>query len=149
MMDLILDIIAHLAFSICAGLLAWKIYGSKGWKSMLLSLAAAMVSGLLIDIDHLFDYILFYGWNFNLYYFLYGQQFTMSKKNYVLLHGFEYGMILSLCVYWSKTRVAKMVFLSLLISLLFHLLIDMMIYSIPVQHYFLIFRVLTDFQVTH
>jgi len=148
-MDLILDIIGHFAFSVCAGLLAWKIYGTKRWQSVLLSLSAAMVSGLLIDIDHLFDYILFFGWNFNLYYFLYGQQFMLSKKNYVLLHGFEYAMILGLCVYWSKTKIAKMIFLSLLVSLIFHLFIDMMIYSIPVQHYFLLFRVLTNFQVSH
>ncbi|MEN9407471.1 MAG: hypothetical protein RLZZ455_687 [Candidatus Parcubacteria bacterium] len=148
-MDLILDIIAHFVFSVCAGLFAWKIYGTKSMKSMWVAVGAAMVSGVLIDIDHLFDYMLFYGWNFNLYYFLYGQQFVMTKKNYVLFHGFEYVAILGLCMYWAKTRVAKMVFLSLLVSLIFHLFIDMMIYSIPVRHYFLIFRALTGFVVSH
>jgi hypothetical protein len=48
MNDLVVDLGAHVLFSIAAGLLAWKIYGSKGWQSLFVAQLFAFLSGLFI-----------------------------------------------------------------------------------------------------
>lgn len=144
---MVIDLIAHLLFTLAAGLVAWKLYGTKGSKSIIVALGAAFVSGILIDLDHLFDYFLAFGFHFDLYTFLYNQQFVVTRKNYVVFHGYEYAALLGISLYWAKKRQIKMILLALLLSMLFHLVVDMMIYSIPVKHYSLIYRILTDFQI--
>ncbi len=148
-MDVVIDLVSHILFSFCAGFLAWKVYGVQGRKSILLALAAAFVSGILIDLDHLLDYILAFGLHFDLYTFLYNQQFVVTRKNYVIFHGFEYIALLGVSLWWAKKKQTKMILFALLASMLFHLFVDMMIYAIPLKQYFLIYRIFNDFRMSH
>ena len=66
------------------GFLIWK-YLFKNINVFLI----AFLGGVLIDLDHLFDYFLAFGAKFNLTYFAKGYQFLKSDKIYIPFHSWE------------------------------------------------------------
>ncbi|MFA6973584.1 MAG: hypothetical protein WC238_02465 [Parcubacteria group bacterium] len=119
-MNLFLHLFIHIALSLLAGFIVWKL-----WQKPVASFVAGIVGGFLVDLDHVIDYFLAFGWNIRLDYFAKGYQFLKSDKIYVLLHGWEYVIILAVLAIWVlKNKTAKSVILALALGLFFHLGFD-------------------------
>ena len=146
-MDSYIDIAFHIVFSLIAGYAAWKALGSKGKRSFMPSLIAAFICGVFIGLDHFFDYILAFGTNFNYNYFINGEYFLRTGKAYILFHGFEYVIILGLMTIIAKKKKVKMIFLSLGLSMLFQLLVDILLFSTSIKFYSIVYRVLQGFYI--
>ncbi len=109
--------LGHLTLSLFAGAVIAVIFGNL-WV-----IAWAVLSGFLIDGDHLFDYIRYKGLNgLSLKEFFGGSYFDQSGKVILPLHGFEYCLIFAVVAYiFTDWRPAM---LALALSLFFHLVFD-------------------------
>lgn len=120
-MDLFLHLALHVLTSLIAGYIVWKI-----WGKLSPSFLTAFIGGVLIDLDHLMDYFIAFGWSFNIEYFAKGYQFLKSDKIFILLHGWEYVIIVViLVVVFRKNIKIKTILLALGISIFFHLGADL------------------------
>jgi len=132
----------HLALSLLAGIIVYKIWGNK-----LVSFIAAIAAGFLIDADHLFDYLLAFGWKFSLMDFLMGRQFLVSDKLYLPLHGWEYVIVLMIIVIVFKNKIFRSVALALGLSLFLHLAADTFWnHGLMFKSYSIIYRARNDFE---
>lgn len=141
-----MSLIAHLAIHFISGLIAgfivWRI-----WKKPVLSYLLAILSSVFVDLDHLIDYFIAFGWNFKLDYFLRGYQFLENGKIYVLFHGWEYVAILVVLVVVLKSKTAKSVILALALGLFFHISADVFLNDIPVKSYSIVYRIRNNFEI--
>jgi len=85
-------------------------------------LLIGLVSVLFIDLDHLIDYFLYYGFSFNLHDFALGTQFAYSGKVYVLF--------------------------VITLGMLSHVLYDTAYYSFPLIDYSLVYRIIKNFDIS-
>ena len=145
-MDAYADISFHAVFSLIAGFISWKIFG-RNKKSLLLSLTFALIAGVGIDIDHLFDYFMAFGFHFNYQSFIDGENFLKTGKAYIFFHAFEYTLIFGLLSAFAKSKKMKMIFMALSLGILFHLLTDILLFSIPMKIYFLSYRIFNNFVI--
>src|SRR5438105_3107149 len=106
-MDTYIDIATHIAASLLIALVLWSYYGNPK-KKLFLVCSISLIAGLLIDIDHLFDYVLAFGWNFDFSKFMKGDSFTHTHKIYVLFHAFEYVGLLTLWAFVTKNKLRKL-----------------------------------------
>lgn len=141
-MSLFLHLSIHLFFAVLAGYIVWRI-----WKCPKISFAAGIIGGFLIDTDHLIDYVLAFGTDFRLYYFLSGYQFLKSEKIYIIFHGWEYVLLFSIVALLIKRPILKSLFLALALGMFFHLDADVVIDHIPPQTYSVLYRVKHHFDV--
>jgi hypothetical protein len=132
----------HFLFSLLAGIIIWRV-----WRKPILAIFAAMLGGVLVDIDHFADYFLAYGWSFSWFYFIKGFEFLKSDKLYVLFHGWEYVLFLLLIAIILKNKASKSVFLALSLALFFHLGSDVFMDKVPPKTYFVIFRAKNNFDL--
>lgn len=139
-----LDITAHIIFSTLAGLLVWKNYYPRDSSKLKIALFLAFISGVLIDVDHLVDYYLAFGSHFDYNFFMSASMFTVSGKNYVPFHAFEYAIPLLYFFYRTEKKQTKMILLTLLVSMLFHLGVDIG-FGVPPRAYFITHRILNHF----
>ncbi|HLN19079.1 MAG TPA: hypothetical protein VK255_02825 [Patescibacteria group bacterium] len=110
----------HLSIHVLLAFLAGFIVSNITQK-YLISFIFALLSGVGIDLDHFIDYFFAFGWHFKLSEFLSGAQFLKSDKIYILLHGWEYVIILILAFLLLKNRTARPILLALTLGLVFHL----------------------------
>lgn len=143
-MDLFLHLSLHILTGILAGYIVWKIYSLP--KA---SFFAGIAGAFFVDFDHLLDYFLAFGWNFNLEYFFKGYQFLKGDKIYVLLHGWEYVIILLILAIWVlKNKTAKSVILALALGLFFHLSVDSLTNEgAKISTYSMIYRIKSNFNL--
>lgn len=134
-MPLPLHLAFHVLLSVFAGVLAGRI--TKEWKYALL---AALVGGVLVDLDHLLDYFLQFGFTFNLQQFLGGAQFSMSGKLYIFFHAWEYVPVFLVAYFFVKHVEAKAVLLGLALGLFLHLCADVVIDGMPFTAYSILCR---------
>lgn len=146
-MDSYVDIGFHVITSLILGYVLWRNFGSNDRKSFLISLAFTFLGGVLIDIDHFFDYFLSFGFNFNYDYFLNGEYFLRTHKAYIVFHALEYVIITGLFAVFFKDRRKKMIFYGLALGILSHILIDIFLFPNPIRGYFILYRMLNGFNV--
>lgn len=141
-----MSLMAHLAIHFISGLIVgfivWRI-----WKKPVLSYLFAILGSVFVDLDHLIDYFIAFGWNFKLEYFLKGYQFLENGKIYVLFHGWEYVVILAVLVVILKSKTAKSVVLALALGLFLHISVDVVLNDMPIKSYSIIYRVKNDFKI--
>lgn len=142
--DLFFHLLLHIITSLIAGYIVWKIWG-KAMSAFLWG----FIGGTLIDLDHLLDYFLAFGWSFNIEYFAKGYQFLKSDKIYILFHGWEYVIILLVIAIWAvKNKVIKSVILALALGLCFHLSVDTITNEgAKISTYSVIYRVKRSFEL--
>ena len=115
-------------------------YIFKKTNSMKL-LALVILVTYMIDIDHLIDYFIFYGFTFNFSDFLRGSQFVTDKA-LIILHGWEYVILI---LYLSKNRRLKWVAFSIILGYIPHLILDTLNVG-DVKLYILSYRLLMYFR---
>lgn len=142
-MDLSLHLLIHLFFSLLAGYVVFRLWGKP-----LLSFVFAIIGGFLVDFDHLLDYYLAFGWNFNFYWFSKGYEFLKSDKIYLLFHGWEYVIILLSLGLFLKNIKIKTLILALAFGLFLHLSGDVIMNEgLTVKSYSVVYRIKNDFQI--
>ncbi len=87
---------SHVVASTIAGT---AVYGLTGSTPMAVSL---LLSGVLIDLDHLVDYFALSGEKFSLSRFFSWFYEKKWKRIYVILHSYEFYILLVLGAYWSE-----------------------------------------------
>lgn len=149
-MSLLFHELSHLVLSLLVAFIIWK----KGHKHIGVFIAA-LLGGVLIDLDHLIDYFLAFGTTFNLTYFLKGYAFLKTDKIYVLLHSWELVIILFLalpavallCKQAKEGLFIRILILAFSLSLFFHLIVDVQTNSMKAQSYFLLYRMSNNFEL--
>lgn len=107
-----------------------------------------MLLTLLIDCDHLLDYILYFGFNFSLEQLLSARYFVNSGKVRVILHAWEW-LVLLLVLYnvFNKDLYKKVIFL-LFIALISQLIVDVFTYNTSFLSYSILFRAYHNFSIS-
>ncbi|MBM3209298.1 hypothetical protein FJZ40_03340 [Candidatus Shapirobacteria bacterium] len=140
---LILHELVHFSITLLVAFFCGRRY--KKWGLVIV----ALVFGIFIDVDHWFDYLMYYGWQIDLGRFFEVEKYVMgSGKIYVLLHGWEYLVIWGL-LGWLIENKSKMRGLTLTIlgAYLGHILWDQFSFSHHPLAYFLAYRVLNNFSL--
>ncbi len=139
----------HIALSLLAGFLAYKIFfvQNQNKNRLFLLLLIGFIAGVLVDLDHLFDYFIAFGPHFNLEYFIKGYQFLKLDKIYTPLHGFEYVVFFLIAILISKKKVIKSTFLAIALALFLHLVVDIFVNNLPPKTYSLIYRASKNFNL--
>lgn len=146
MADVVTDLLLHLICSLFAGYIAWKKFKGKQ-RTLLLCIAVALLSGLFIDLDHLFDYFMAFGLNFSLFKFFNGDMFVESGKAYVVFHAWEFLLVACVFFFRAKKKQTKMFLLAFILSMFLHLAVDITLFQVPFQEYSIIYRASKDFVI--
>lgn len=141
-MSLFLHLSIHLTLGIVAGLIAWLIT-KRFWASIV----PAVLAGTLIDLDHLIEYWLVFGWSFDSGHFIKGFEYLESAKMRVVFHGWEYVIILLAAYFLLKNRLAKTITLAIALGLFLHMGADSLINGIPPKSYSIIYRAANNFEM--
>jgi hypothetical protein len=138
-----LHLFIHLSLAILAGGLI-----GRHWNKVELGVAAGLLGGFFIDLDHVLEYFLVFGPQFNLLYFLEGRQFLVSGQVHSWFHAWEYAPILFLAAWLLRRRQEVMVFiLALAVGGLVHLATDSVVNQYPLRNYSVLYRQSVDFAV--
>lgn len=138
------DELIHLLLSLLVGLLAYFRF-NQNWYLIVV----ALFFGLLIDVDHFFDYFAYFGITFSPEdFFNVCSYMKPAGKIYVLLHGWEYLLVFGLASFYleRKLKLKGLVF-TVFFSYLFHLLWDNTSLNHQSMAYSLIYRALNDFDL--
>lgn len=145
-MDIIpfpLHIFTHFALAILVGYLA-----GRHFKQIKLGILIGFLGGFLIDLDHLLEYLLFFGPHFNLGYFLDGRQFLLSNQIHLWFHAWEYIPLLILAaIILKKHKILETILVTLALAMSVHLLTDSIINQYSLQYYSLAYRADNNFAV--
>ena len=134
----------HLIVSLLIGFVFWKKYKNP-W-----AIGIALLGGFFVDVDHLIDYFLVFGFHFDLMSFLGGDQFLKSDKLYLLFHGWEYVILILLFLVFVKNKIFKIIMLIFAVSLFFHLIIDSFSNDgMTIKSYSLIYRARNSFNIDY
>lgn len=119
------------------------------WLEQNLSLVCAtLVFGWLLDIDHLFDYLLWtckQGQAISISDFLSGKQFMASQSVYIPLHSWE--LAGAFFLFWYSQDAANLIPLCCGVALTVHLIQDQLSHRPHILGYFLCFRTLTKYDL--
>lgn len=147
-MNLFLHLSIHFTLGVVAGLIGWLVT-KRFWASMI----AGVLAGTLIDLDHLIEYWLVFGWSFNLSHFVQGFEYLESAKMRVVFHGWEY-VIMLLAAYWALGRFTRpwagtvgAILLGVALGFFLHLSADSLINGIPVRSYSIVYRIVHGFEM--
>jgi hypothetical protein len=143
-MSLVFHLFLHVLSALIARYIVWRF-----WRSPIISFGAAFLGAVLIDLDHLIDYFLAFGFHFNLTAFIAGEQFAKSDKIYVLFHGWEYSILLAIVAWFLKGHVrVQGAICALALGMFFHLLIDVNInHGMTIPGYSLSYRYLKGYRM--
>jgi len=133
--DFLIQEIFHGVIAIPFAYLLYKKTKSKNKFFMVI------LSTYLIDLDHLFDYFLYFGSRFNLNLFLSGIYFEKAKKAFVPFHAWEWLLILW---FLARKKGWESFYAVVTLGLLAHLIFDSVTIGKPL-FYFIIYRYMKDF----
>ncbi|OGK09782.1 hypothetical protein A2767_05850 [Candidatus Roizmanbacteria bacterium RIFCSPHIGHO2_01_FULL_35_10] len=118
---------------------------------------AALLGGVLIDFDHLYDYFVAFGFSFDLNSFLSGNYFEINNKIIVPFHAWEWVFLLLILYLFlslkSKSRIRNKklfvlpIILALALGISSHLIFDTIANHMLPQSYFLTYRIMNRYTV--
>ena len=140
-MSLAFHVAIHFLVAVLTGYICGRIF-----KDVYLGILAGLIGGFFIDLDHVLEYFLVFGANFNLQYFLESRQFLVSDKIRLLFHAWEYAPFLILLAWiFNKYKRVKIFLITLALAGFTHLISDVFINNYQPRHYSLIYRYQKDF----
>jgi len=118
----------------------------KYFKNLTLGILVGLCGGFLIDLDHVLEYFLVYGFHFNPSYFLQGRQFLISDQLHLWFHAWEYVPILIFFGWlFRKKETLKAILFTLAFTGSLHLFTDCIINQVPLKFYSLSYRASQNF----
>ncbi|MBN1162314.1 hypothetical protein JXA34_01045 [Patescibacteria group bacterium] len=141
-MDLFYDEIGHLLVYFIAVLVIYVLgrdYFSR--KNVFVGLATAF----FIDVDHLFDYFLYYGLRFNVFDFFSGSYFRAANRVVVPFHSWEIAGLIGFIWMLAKDKKKYSWVLFLAVGYLVHLSFDVFSNGFHWYTYFLFLRISEGF----
>ena len=140
-MPLSIHLTIHFLVALLVGYLAGRYF-----KKMSIALIAGILGGFFIDLDHLLEYFFYYGYHFNLSYFLEGREFLLSDKIHLIFHAWEYVPILFLIAYLLRKKRTLAIFIfTLSLAGFFHIFSDVYINKYPFKFYSISYRASQNF----
>lgn len=136
MKDILLEL-GHFPFALLS---CWLVY--RITKSARATVTAFLIS-FFIDIDHVVDYFIAYGWSLNLPSFLSSRYFFKNQMIIVPFHAWEIVLLLLVLAKFIKSK--RDLFLAVALAVIFHLVWDVFSYKIMPWDYLLIRRILNGF----
>jgi len=103
----------------------------------LLGAVICFLAGILIDLDHFFDYIRDKGWNLNLKHFFNYHYRATYERAYFFLHAYELLLLLGFIVVVSNYNI---LIIATGIGFAQHLILDHIFNPVKPMAYFLIYR---------
>jgi len=129
----------HLILGLLVGFFVyWKTKKAK-------YLIIAFLVSFAIDLDHLFDFWMAYGFNLDVIKFFKIDFFEINQAVYVPLHSWE--LISIIIILGGVIKKHRWLFLTIGLAMLIHVIWDMISYRIYPQDYFLIYRSLNGFAI--
>lgn len=141
-MGLFVHELIHFILSFTVGYLVFKRY-----KKLLPAVISAIIGGVLVDFDHLFDYFIAFGIKFNLVYFTSGYSFLKTDKIYIPLHAWEWVTILLILIQFFRSKKIKSALLAFSLALFFHLVVDIYVNHLTIPGYSIIYRIKNNFEL--
>lgn len=103
----------------------------------------SFLAGVLIDLDHLFDYFSIHRFTFNVRKIYYCCLYMRLKNLYLLLHSYELVALLWIATYvFSLSNTWKAV----AIGMTQHIILDQMVNPMKTFGYFIVFRISKGFR---
>ena len=138
-MTLLIHEILHLLVGTVLGLLLARVGKRPG------GLSWTLLSSLLIDIDHVVDYLQTVGPRWDARALTTGSYFASSGRVMVLFHSWELAVVMMAIGLIVSDKKYSVPLLGLSIGMIGHLLVDQITYSQPWATYFLVVRCLHGF----
>ena len=140
-MPLYIHLFVHFILAVLVG----YYFGSR-FKQMRLGIIVGVIGGFLIDLDHVLEYFLVYGANFNIQHFFESRQFLVTDKIRLYFHAWEYfHIILFLGLFFKSQEKCKIIFLTLAFASAVHLTTDVFINQYGFKYYSIYYRYLNNF----
>lgn len=139
-----MELVSHesVHFLLTLGIAPFLFKHFRDWRLIL----ACFLFGMLIDLDHLFDFFAFYGLDFDWRKFFINGYADKAEKIYVLLHGWEFVLPLWFFGKWAGKKLKiKGLEWAVFLSYLGHLLIDHFSFPHHPLAYFFFHRLLNNF----
>jgi membrane-bound metal-dependent hydrolase YbcI (DUF457 family) len=132
-----MTMLQHTGISAILGAGLWCLAGP--WAA-----AACLVAGVLVDLDHLFDYAMNYPWRrFHPRHFFHAFRLEVLDRVFVLLHAWELVAAVWLAAWWSGWEP---MLLGAAVGLGVHLLLDQIFNAHNPAAYLLAYRLLHRFE---
>lgn len=130
----------HLSIHFVLAFLVGLYFGLRS-KKVWLGIIMGIIGGFFIDLDHVLEYFLVYGFHFNFQYFIESRQFLTSDQIRIYFHAWEYFPIL-LLLGWivRKKETLKVIFFTLAFAGLIHLTTDVFINHYQFKYYSIWYR---------
>lgn len=135
-----MKLIHHVAISICVSALVWLIFRS------FTAAAACFVTGVFLDIDHLIDYVINYGWRIRIKHLFRVFEYETFENLFLFLHSWEF-VVIYLVLLWLMDW--KPVAIGAGIGIFVHLLLDHFFNDHSKLAYFFSYRLFHGFSAKH
>jgi len=130
----------HIALSVVVSAVVWALFRSVA------ATAACFLTGVFLDLDHLIDYVINYGWRIRIRHLFRAFEYEAFENIFVFLHSWEF-IAIYLVLLWLINW--KPVALGAVIGIFAHLLFDNLFNEHSALGYFLSFRILHRFSAKH
>lgn len=127
----------HLAVALFLSLVVYGLFRNWNW------VAVCFIASFYTDLDHLLEYFIAHGIEFDFKSMITGEYFITVDKRYLFFHSYEsilvaLGLVLFRLIYWQAA-------LAYSLGLLGHLMVDQLSYPLKPFAYSLIYRWLHGF----
>lgn len=130
----------HLAISAGVSAVVWFLFQS------MTATIACFLTGILLDIDHIIDYVANYGWKIRIKHLFQAFEYEVFENIFVFLHSWEF-VAIYLALLWLIDW--KPVALGAGIGIFAHLLVDHLFNDHSPLGYFLSYRIWHGFSAKH
>lgn len=138
-----LTFFTHEAIHLVVGLISFLLLRKvTNWKGLLLWV---LIPTMFLDIDHLFDYFLAFGFQFNPSAIISGAYFDINELLVIPFHSVELLILLFIIGFKSHHKQSGKRLIAISFGILAHLLVDKFWYQLPLGTYFYLARALHGF----
>lgn len=144
---MVLPLPIHLFIHFSLAVLVGYLVGRR-CRHLWIGIMAGICGGFLIDLDHVLEYFLVFGWHFNIIDFFNGRQFLTSSQIHTFFHAWEYIPVLLILAWLLRQKRVVFTFLiAFTLAGFVHLVSDCVINNYPPRNYSLIYRYSVGFSV--
>jgi len=130
----------HIALSAATSALVWAVFRSVS------ATAACFLTGVFLDLDHVIDYVVNYGWRIRIRHLFRAFEYETFENLFLFLHSWEFVAVYLVFLWlinWKPVAIGAVV------GILTHLLFDHFFNAHSAFGYFLSYRIRHGFSGKH